>query len=383
MRPKLKAEPRSRTIRKSQLGKTDHSSEERFRDLIEHLDVGVVLLGSRAEVQYANQAASDLCGLTLEDALGKTTDELNLFIVREDGSEYPFHMRPGPRSVASRLPVRGEVMGCRRPDTGEMFWVYSSSVPQFGADGSFRQLIVTLTDITERKRIEEELHQLSGRLLGLQEEERRRIARDLHDSFAQRLLGISLNLAQLSKTAKKWGPSERRVLAEARKMAKILARETRSLSYLLHPPLLDDLGLASAIKEYAAGYSSRSGIELELDLPSDLNFLPKSFATAIFRVIQEALGNIQKHSGSATGVIRIRKEAEQITMEVSDRGRGISDQDANGGGALGIGILGMRERIRQLGGRLDVMPARPGTAVRAVLPLPREVKNAAPNPYRG
>lgn len=382
MRPKLKAGSHSRTIRKPQLAKIDHSGEERFQHLLEHLHVGVVLLGPRAEVQYANQAAADIFGLTLKEALGKTSEDLNLAVVREDGSEYPFPMRPGPRSIESGESVRGEVMGCRRPGTGELFWIYCSSVPQFRADGSLRQVIMTLTEITERKRIEEELHQLSGRLLGLQEEERRRIARDLHDSFAQRLLGIGLNLAQLSKDAKKWGSRERRVLAEARKMTKILARETRSLSYLLHPPLIDDMGLVSAIKEYASGYSNRSGIELEVDLPPDLNHLPKSFEIAIFRVIQEALGNIQKHSGSPTGVIRIQKEAGQITIEVNDRGRGISPKDAESGGALGIGILGMRERIRQLGGRLVVAPAKPGTTVRAVFPLPREAKNAAPNPDR-
>lgn len=368
---------------KSQPVAHDAFSEERFRNLIEHLHVGVVLLGPRAEVQYANQAAADIFGLTLKQALGKTSRDLNLSVVREDGSEYPFPLRPGPRSIESGLPVRGEVMGCRRPGTDEMFWVYCSSVPRFGKDGSLRQAIVTLTDITERRRIEQELHQLSGRLLGLQEEERRRIARDLHDSFAQRILAISLNLAQLSKNAEKWGSSERRVLAEARKMAKTLARETRSLSYLLHPPLLDEMGLVSAIKEYASGYSNRSGIELQLDLPSDLDHLPKSFQTAIFRVIQEALGNIQKHSESPTGAIRIKKDYRQISIEVSDRGRGISPQNTEGGGALGVGILGMRERIRQLGGRLEVAPAKPGTTVRAVLPLPHEVNNAAANPDCG
>ena len=364
-----------------QRGKTA-TGEERFRDLIEQLSVGVVLLNSRAEVQYANHAAADMCGIPASESVGKTTEEMKWEIVREDGSPYPFAMRPVPRSIASGLPVRGEVMGHRRADNGQVCWMYSSAVPQLGSDGSVRQVIMTVTDITDRKNIEEELRELSARLLGLQEEERRRIARDLHDSFAQRLVAIGLNLAQLTKTARKWSAGERRALAEARKMSKILLRQARSLSYLLHPPYLDGMGLAAAIREYAAGYSRRSGIQLELDLPADLDALPAPFESAIFRVIQEALGNIQKHSGSITGAIRIRKDAHQITVEVSDKGRGISRQGAEGAGPLGVGILGMRERMRQLGGALDIAPANPGTMVRAILPFRREVRDASPNPAR-
>lgn len=374
----MQRKPSARTLRKTPRRKppkrsAKSSSEDRFRNLIEHLHAGVALLGPRAEVQYANQAAAELFGLTLEEARGKTSAELVATVLREDASEYPFAMRPGPRSIETGRPVLNEVMGFRRPDNGELTWIYCSSVPQFGLDGQLRQVIMTFTDITDRKRIEEELHQLSARLLGLQEEERRRIARDLHDSFAQSLMGISLNLSQLSKGARAWNSNDRRALAEARKMTKSLAQQTRSLSYLLHPPLLDDMGLVAAIEDYARGYSKRSGIELTLDLPVKMERLPRAFETAIFRVIQEALGNIQKHSGSPTGAIRMKIADATITLEVSDRGRGLPEQAARKAAAeLGVGILGMRERLRQLGGRLEVVSTNPGTVVRAMLALPPE-----------
>ena len=376
----MQRKPSARALHKGSRRKppkraTVPSTEDRFRNLIEHLHAGVALLGPRAEVQYANQAAAELFGLTLKDALGKTSADLIETVYREDGSEYPFELRPGPRSIETGKPVLNEVMGFHRPDNGELTWIYCSSVPQFDSDGKLRQLIMTFTDITGRKRIEEELHELSGRLLGLQEEEHRRIARDLHDSFAQTLMGISLNLSRLSKGARDWGADDRRALAEARKMTKSLAQQTRSLSYLLHPPLLDDMGLVAAIEDYARGYSNRSGIQLSLDLPAKMARLPRAFESAIFRVIQEALGNIQKHSGSTTGVIRIKCAGGRITLEVSDEGRGLPEKAAKKtAGELGVGILGMRERLRQLGGRLEVASTNPGAVVRATLPLPAEAR---------
>jgi signal transduction histidine kinase len=220
----------------------------------------------------------------------------------------------------------------------------------------------------------------------LQEEERRRIARDLHDSFAQTLLGIGLNLAQLDESRNLKGRREKRILAETRKMIKALSRETRSLSYLLHPPLLDEMGLVSAIEEYARGYSARSGIRLELDLDSNTGRLPREIETAIFRVIQEALGNIQKHSGSATAAIRLNKRENKITLEVRDQGRGIHNGEVQKGNLstrqLGVGILGMRERMHQLGGQLEVVSTDSGTVVRATLPLPTGVEDAAANSDR-
>ncbi len=205
---------------------------------------------------------------------------------------------------------------------------------------------------------EEELRQLSGRLLQLQDEERRRIARDLHDSASQKLLAISLSLAQLSKSADVRSNRGKQVLTDTRKMVRDLCKEIRSLSYLLHPPLLDELGLASAVEEYVKGFSKRSGIDLEFEMAVDIGRLSPESETALFRIVQEALGNIQKHSGSSTGKTRLTKEHGEIVLEISDSGRGMQAEHLQerqvGPRTLGVGILGMRERMRQLGGRLDI-----------------------------
>jgi PAS domain S-box-containing protein len=445
-------------------------------------------------------------GLTKAQALGKTTEELGLIAIREDGSEYPLPMRPGPRAIESGKPARNEVIGFRRQGSDETVWIYGALMPQFTREGSFKHLIVTFTDITDRKnaeaalhqaselnrqilvsaqegiivydrqllyalwnpfmerytgmkgkevlgkhpldlfpflgelgvfgqieralagevtfardipfslpgtnetrwfnavyaplrdeqgeivgvvatvnavtkqkQVEEELHKLSSRLLQLQDEERRRIARDLHDSFAQSVLAVSLNLAQVCDLEKALHERSLHALSEAQKLVKDLARNIRALSYLLHPPELDELGLASAIEEYAKGFAERTGIQLDLDLASGSGRFSQEAETALFRVVQESLGNIQKHSGSSTGKIRLEGNLTRVKLEVSDAGSGIPgeilSEEQNGVRGLGVGILGMRERMRQLGGRLDIRSGSGGTTVKAVLPLASEVRN--------
>lgn len=250
-----------------------------------------------------------------------------------------------------------------------------------GPDGRAARSIGVAHDITEQVRTEEELRQLSSRLLQLQDEERRRIARDLHDSVAQKLLSINLNLAQFSKSEDIRTRAARRILADTRKAVRDLSREIRSLSYLLHPPLLEELGLASAIEEYAKGFSKRSGIDLKFEMPDDVGRMSKESEMALFRIVQEALGNIQRHSGSLSGSIRLAGAGGEIVLEISDAGRGIARDDrkrrVTGAGRLGVGILGMRERMRQLGGRLEIASGSWGTTIRAVLPVHDERNNAA------
>jgi len=253
-----------------------------------------------------------------------------------------------------------------------------------GPEGKAERSIGVSHDITEQVRAEEELRQLSSRLLQLQELERRRIARDLHDSVSQRLLAINLSLAQLGKSDDVRTKRSRQILADARRTVRDLSKEIRSLSYLLHPPLLDELGLASAIEEYAKGFSQRSGIELKFEMPFDVGRLPRESEMALFRIVQEALGNIQKHSGSSRGRIRLAREGDDVTLEIIDEGRGMSRENLSkqptGSGTLGVGILGMRERMRQLGGRLEIISINRGTTVKAVLPLGGEDNHAGSHP---
>lgn len=360
------------------------ASEERFRTLVRDLNVGVVVLGPDARVQFANQAAERMFGITLEEARGKDSSQLNLISIREDGTQVPSSMRPGPLAVRTGQLFKNEVIGWRRPGSSEVLWTMGNVVPQFAQDGSVSASINTFINITERKQAEEALRQLSTRLLQLQDEERRRLGRELHDSLAQSVLAANLNVAQATRSLTSKDESARRALAEARRVLVEMSREIRTLSYLLHPPLLDELGLVSALKEYVEGFSERSGIKLELEIQSGFGRLPQEAETALFRIVQESLTNIQRHSGSKTAEIHLREDTEGVALEIIDHGRGMDGkaiERGNGSGTrLGVGILGMRERMTQLGGKLEIESSASGTTVRVSIPLRTEVSDANSHP---
>jgi signal transduction histidine kinase len=261
--------------------------------------------------------------------------------------------------------------------------------PLFSKEGKLDKLLASFSDITQRKEAEEALHQLSARLLRLQDEERRRLGRELHDSLAQSVMAVNLDLAQVARSSKPLGKRARHALSGARGVLREMSREIRTLSYLLHPPVLDELGLASAVKEYAHGFSERSGIALEIDIPRGFPRMPQEAEIAFFRIVQESLANIQKHSGSATGGIRLWNSQGCVQLEISDHGRGIAaEAQREGNGTpkpsrLGVGILGMRERMTQLGGTLEVQSGAAGTTVRATIPLVLEGADATPSHSRG
>jgi PAS domain S-box-containing protein len=360
------------------------ASEERFRTLVRDFHVGVVVLGPDARIQFANQAAEQMFGITLAEAHGKDSSQLNLASIREDGTELPFSMRPGPLASRTGKTFKNEVIGWRRPGSNEVLWTMGNVVPQFAQDGSVSASINTFINITERKQAEEALHQLSTRLLQLQDEERRRLGRELHDSLAQSVLAVNLNLAQAARSLTVKDERSRHALAEARRVLVEMSREIRTLSYLLHPPLLDELGLVSALKEYAEGFSERSGIKLELEIQAGFGRLPQEAETALFRIVQESLANIQRHSGSKTAEIHLRGDTTCVGLEVLDRGRGMDKkaiERGNGSGTrLGVGILGMRERMTQLGGRLEIESGPSGTTVRVSIPLRTEVNDGGAHP---
>jgi len=363
-------------------------SEERFRTLVESLHVGVALMGPRAEILFANQAALEIFGLSLEQVLGKTSEEFGFIALREDGTEIPFERRPAPMALATGQPVRNQVMGWRRPGSGEVLWILGEVVPLSTKDGKPDRLVAAFSDITQRKEAEESLHQLSARLLRLQDEERRRLGRELHDSLAQSVMAVNLDLAQITRSSMPLDKSARHALSEARKVLREMSREIRTLSYLLHPPVLDELGLASAVKEYASGFSERSGIALEIDIQPNFPRMPQEAETAFFRIVQESLANIQKHSGSPTGTIRLWNGQGRVQLEIRDQGRGMAAKPRGGGGLpeasrLGVGILGMRERMAQLGGTLEVQSNASGTAVHATIPLVLEGTHGTPPHPRG
>lgn len=220
--------------------------------------------------------------------------------------------------------------------------------------------------------VNQSLRDLSARLLQMQDEERRRIARELHDSVGQMLAALGMNLSavrsdidQLARTAAALNDSE--------SLVQEMVTEVRTISHLLHPPLLDEAGLSSALRWYVDGFAQRSGIKVDLDMSEDFERLPVEVETAIFRVVQECLTNIHRHSGSPVAKIRLRKRDREVLVEIEDKGRGIPQhklEEMSSAGAPGVGVRGMQERLRQLGGKLEIQSGPGGTTVKVRLPIP-------------
>jgi len=219
------------------------------------------------------------------------------------------------------------------------------------------------------------LRSLTGRLLQLQDEERRRFSRELHDSLGQYLAGAKMNLDMLCNSH----PPDR-LLSEAVQLLDQSIAETRTISHLLHPPLLDEAGFCSAARWYLEGFAQRSGIEVKMDLPDDTGRLPKPIELALFRVLQESLTNIHRHSGSPRAEIFLKLFPRQAILQVRDYGKGIPQELLENfrakGTNIGVGLAGMRERLRELGGQLDIQPEGPGTLICVTMPLPETAKTA-------
>lgn len=217
----------------------------------------------------------------------------------------------------------------------------------------------------------QQLEHLSIKLISNQDDERRRLARELHDSAGQYLASILMSLAAAEKCAT--APEREAKIAEAVRLADRCQSEVRTISYLLHPPLLDDMGLRSAIAMYVEGFAARSAIQVDLQIPKEIPRFPVSIETALFRVVQQSLSNIHRHSGSEFASVAVAVDAHTVGVRISDRGRGIPAktlQAFNSGKALlGVGVAGMRERIKGMGGRFAVESGENGTTVQASLPV--------------
>jgi signal transduction histidine kinase len=224
-----------------------------------------------------------------------------------------------------------------------------------------------------------QLRQLSASLLKAQDEERRHLARELHDSAGQYLAGIQMNLSALLRPNSGLEEAARERLADSLDMAKVCTSEIRTMSYLLHPPLLDEMGLGSAIAWYAEGFAQRSGIRVDVEIPETLQRLPSEIETTLFRVVQQSLANIHRHSGSATAMIRIGIDEDSVGVEIRDEGRGISSEVLagfrSGTRLLGVGLAGMRERIRDMGGSFEIDSSEKGTSIQVALLLPASAES--------
>ena len=337
-------------------------TEQRHRTILLTAMDGFWRLDLKGRLLEVNEAYCRMSGYTEPELLAMSISDL-------EAAETPAATASHMQRVLARGEDRFETLHCHKD--GNIFPVEVSVQykPQQGA-----YLVVFLRDITQRKQAEETLHHLSARLLQLRDEERRHIARELHDSTVQDLAAVVVNLSFLRTALRRPSPEARQALLDSLGLAERAATGLRTLTYLLHPPLLQELGLAGTLRDFVDGFTRRSGIRVELKFKPAWRRIPEELELALFRVIQESLANIHRHSGSSSASITLCQAAAEVRLEVRDAGHGfILESSATGGPAppLGVGITGMRERLRELGGHLTITSNSSGTTIRAILPCRR------------
>ena len=330
---------------------TLEGSDLPYSTLVEKMQQGAAMLDGKGCVVYCNLSLAQLLGVPRETIVGQYLKDL---------------LAPADHSACQKLLQEAQTassegeMRLRLADGNVISASFSFTV--LSRDKSATGVLVT--DLTTQKQQME----FASRLQHLQDEERKRIARDLHDSVGQLLAAIGMNIAVVRSQAHKLDAEAARAVADNAMLVEQASVEIRTISHLLHPPLLDVAGLASAIRWYVDGFSERSHIQVSLEVPADIGGMPADMEIAIFRMIQECLTNIHRHSGSATAAISLKQEGDLIAVEVRDSGKGIpldKQQELAEPGRGGVGLNGMRERLRQLGGTLKIQSKETGTVVTA------------------
>ena len=347
-------------------------AERKYHSIFENAMEGIFQMREDGSMLTANPAMARILGYGTSRKF--TEDVQNL--------EQRLYIEPRhPSGFIDLLRQQGAISEfeaqMRRKD-GVLIWVMGSAYAVCDEDGKVLYYEGTLRDVTEHKKAEEVLRRLSSQLLHAQDDERRRIARELHDSTGQYLSALSMNLSWMNQPSCALDPKVRSVVRESIDLVKRSLSEIRNFSYLLHPPVLDEYGLCAALRWFVHGFSQRSGINVDLDAPLDLPRLPRNVETALFRVVQECLTNVHRHSGSSRAKILLHQNPGSLLLEISDEGHGISSGSpglGGGGERIGVGIAGIRERMRELGGRLEIESNSRGTVVRVSLPL--ELKEVA------
>jgi signal transduction histidine kinase len=259
-----------------------------------------------------------------------------------------------------------------RPGTGH--WI-ANYFPIKDSRGKAKQVLGVVVEVTEQRKLEQSLHALTRKLLRARDEEQRRIARDLHDSINQYHAALKMNLVKLRRNNMDQ-VKRARLLAQSVELLDHCISETRTISYLLHPPLLDEMGFASATRWYAKGFAQRSGIKVHLNLPAKMDRLPVPVEIALFRVVQESLTNVHRHAHASTVRIDVERVHNEIMLKIQDNGRGIPAEVLGHlqetAGATGVGLASMNERVRELHGLLQ-LESHHGTTVLVRVPLSPEL----------
>jgi PAS domain S-box-containing protein len=358
--------------KQKQVDRALRESEERFRAIVETTPECVTLVAPDGTLLHMNSSGLTLVGADCADmVVGKSVYDL---IELKDRDRFRAFNKRICRGEKGSLEF--DIVGLR----GERRHMETHATPLRNADGTVAQLAVT-RDITKRKQAEEAVKEkeLSARLLKLQDEERRRIARELHDGVGQLLAAMSMNASRLDGEKANLSPDAARCAEENSKLIEQVSADIRTMSYLFHPPLLDEMGLDSALKWYVDGFGERSKIAAKLELSPNWERLPQDHELCLFRIAQECLTNIHRHSGSSTALVRLLHSPGEIKLEVSDEGKGVNQETQSkisSGETTGVGLRGMRERVRQLGGSLEVRSNGHGTIVIATVPFEGSVRGS-------
>jgi PAS domain S-box-containing protein len=329
---------------------TLEGSDLPYSALVERMQQGAAMLDALGCIVYCNLSLAKLLGMPRQTVIGRLLQDF-LAPADQDACQKLLH----ETQIGSS---EGE-MRLRLGDGSLISANFSFSI--LSRDKSATGVLIT--DRTTQKQQEE----FASRLQNMQDEERKRIARELHDSVGQLLAAISMNIGIVQAQSHQLDSKAARAVSDNAVLVEQVSSEIRTISHLLHPPLLDLAGLTSALRWYVDGFSERSRIKVDLEIPADFGRLTAEMEIAIFRIVQECLTNIHRHSGSASAEIRLRKEGNELKVQVRDNGKGIPAHKQQELSGSGLGFGGMRERVRQLGGTLEIQSDGTGTLVSAIL----------------
>jgi PAS domain S-box-containing protein len=333
--------------------------------IVESSDDAVISKNLDGVITSWNRGAERMFGYTAAEAVGQNITLIIPPAQRNEEIEILARLRRGERTDHFET--------VRKRKDGTLVNISVTISPVRDPVGQVVGASKVARDITQRKRAEQAIKEkeLSARLLKLQDEERRRIARELHDGVGQLLAAMSMNAARVNPEKARLSPEAAQCLEDNSRLAQQISSDIRTMSYLFHPPLLDEMGLGSALKWYVEGFTERSKIATKLELSAEGERLPQDYELCLFRIAQECLTNIHRHSGSSVALVRLLRENGEIKLEVSDEGAGINQETQSriaAGETAGVGLRGMRERVRQLGGTLEIHSNGKGTTVRATVP---------------
>jgi len=377
-------------------------SESRLRAAFGQAYSFLVLLEPDGTIIEANHASLEAAGCTREQVIGRKLWEPWWSPLPQEVEA----LKEAIKNAAQGQSVRGECYYCLADGTRR--FADRTLNPVVEQNGEVRMIVATGLDTTDQKKLRDELEsrvlertreleeknialleqaqvirEISGRLLHSQEEERRRIARELHDSSGQIIAALQMTLIPLEQEAQKQQPELAASVKESINLVEQLSKELRTVSYLLHPPLLDEAGLPSAIRWYVEGFSERSKIPVDLEITPDFGRLSHELEMTLFRIIQECLTNIHRHANGQGATVHIGRSVEEVLVEVQDNGKGFGGWSAGQSSSKtvreGVGIRGMRERVKQIGGTFEIRSSDSGTVVTAYFPLRRVEANVEAN----